>query len=87
MTQQLELLQASKWPYDINAINKKHAEGDEEVKTSVKLGVAWLGETNSGTFRTWEDVKFLRDNWEGKLVLKGIQSVGVSMIFSDINVI
>ena len=50
---------------------------------SVKLGMAWLGECNSGAFKTWEDVKFLRDNWEGNLVLKGIQSVGVSMTLPD----
>lgn len=50
---------------------------------SVKLGMAWLGECNSGAFKTWEDVKFLRDNWEGNLVLKGIQSVDVSMTLPD----
>ena len=49
---------------------------------SVKLGTTWLGECNSGTFKTWEDVKFLKDNWEGSLVLKGIQSVGVSVTFA-----
>lgn len=26
-------------------------------------------------FRTWDDVKFLRDNWDGPLILKGIQRV------------
>ncbi|KAJ7465015.1 FMN-dependent dehydrogenase [Mycena latifolia] len=34
-----------------------------------------LKEYNSGLFRSWEDLKFLRDNWDGPLVLKGIQSV------------
>lgn len=26
-------------------------------------------------FKTWGMLKFLRDNWEGPIVLKGIQSV------------
>lgn len=37
--------------------------------------MAWLAETNSGIFKTWKMLKLLRDNWEGPIVLKGIQSV------------
>ncbi|EDR13677.1 uncharacterized protein LACBIDRAFT_230911, partial [Laccaria bicolor S238N-H82] len=41
----------------------------------VFFGREWLKEANSGLYRDWEDLRFLRDNWEGPLVLKGIQSV------------
>jgi len=50
-------------------------KGEDHPKWPYELGKAWLAETNSGQFRRWEDVKFVRDNWDGPLVLKGIQSV------------
>ncbi|KAK9245591.1 FMN-dependent dehydrogenase [Lipomyces tetrasporus] len=37
--------------------------------------MAWIGEVYSGTHKTWEDLKLLRDSWNGPIVLKGIQSV------------
>ncbi|KIK79244.1 hypothetical protein PAXRUDRAFT_834201 [Paxillus rubicundulus Ve08.2h10] len=49
--------------------------GDERAAREMALGMAWLGEVNSGVFRTWEDLKFIRDNWDGPIVLKGIQKV------------
>ncbi|KAJ4318011.1 hypothetical protein N0V84_007065 [Fusarium piperis] len=30
---------------------------------------------NSGTYREWEDLKVLKNLWEGPIVLKGIQTV------------
>ncbi|KAF7768542.1 hypothetical protein Agabi119p4_7785 [Agaricus bisporus var. burnettii] len=62
------------WPYDANALDKKILEGDEEAKYKALLGKQWLQECNSGKFRTWDDLKYLRDNWEGPLILKGIQN-------------
>jgi isopentenyl diphosphate isomerase/L-lactate dehydrogenase-like FMN-dependent dehydrogenase len=64
-----------KFPYDPKEEEAKFLQGDEEAKKNDMLGKAWLGECNSGMFRTWEDIKFLRDNWNGPLVLKGIQTV------------
>jgi isopentenyl diphosphate isomerase/L-lactate dehydrogenase-like FMN-dependent dehydrogenase len=32
-------------------------------------------EVNSGIFRSWTDIAFLRENWDGPIVLKGIQAV------------
>jgi isopentenyl diphosphate isomerase/L-lactate dehydrogenase-like FMN-dependent dehydrogenase len=34
-----------------------------------------LREANAGIFRSWKDLQFLRDNWDGPIVLKGIQTV------------
>ncbi|GLB38551.1 putative FMN-dependent dehydrogenase [Lyophyllum shimeji] len=63
------------FPYDSVAMDKKFLAGDEKAKEGVFFGAEWLKECNSGLYRDWEDLKFLRDNWEGPLVLKGIQSV------------
>lgn len=59
---------------------KLYAEGDEKTKRAVFLAMEWLKQTNSGTFRTWEDLKELRDNWEGPLIIKGILSVEVTKL-------
>ncbi|KAJ7364488.1 oxidoreductase [Mycena albidolilacea] len=65
----------TKFPYDSKAMNEAYAAGDEEVKDGVFLAMEWLKQVNSGLFRSWEDLRFVRENWEGPLVLKGIQSV------------
>ena len=36
---------------------------------------AWLGEMNYGQYKTWDQLKLLRDNWSGPILLKGIQSI------------
>ncbi|KAL1704474.1 FMN-dependent dehydrogenase [Schizophyllum commune] len=45
------------------------------VKDDIFLGSEWLAEITSGTFKGWDDLAFLRQNWDGPLILKGIQSV------------
>ena len=50
------------------------------VKYHASGALTWLP---AGIFRTWDDVKFLRDNWDGPLILKGIQHVSVRRIFHD----
>ncbi|KAG6872415.1 hypothetical protein C0995_009929 [Termitomyces sp. Mi166 len=63
------------FPYDSEEKNRLFLAGDEKTRESVFFGAEWLKECNSGLYRDWEDVKFLRENWQGPLVLKGIQSV------------
>jgi len=63
------------FPYDAAAMDKAFVAGDKDVKDGVFLGMEWLKECNSGLFHSWEDLKFIRENWEGPLVLKGIQNV------------
>ncbi|KAG0697637.1 FMN-dependent alpha-hydroxy acid dehydrogenase [Suillus ampliporus] len=46
--------------------------GDANAQKAMKLGKAWLGETNSGSFRSWEDLQFIKDHWDGPIILKGI---------------
>ncbi|KAJ7618929.1 oxidoreductase [Mycena polygramma] len=63
------------FPYDAAEMDRRYAAGDKEAKDGVFLGMEWLKECNSGLFHSWEDLRFIRENWDGKLVLKGIQSV------------
>jgi len=62
------------WPYQGDVQDKKIREGDEEARFAAFLGMEWLKESNT-RFKSWEDLKHLRENWEGPLILKGIQSV------------
>ena len=63
------------WPFDAAALDARVRAGDAEAQANARLGVRWLQQLNSGVFRTWEDVAFLRAHWEGPIVLKGIQAV------------
>ena len=59
------------FPYDPQACDALVAAGDAHAQKQAMLGKAWLGEVTGSSFRSWEDLKFLRENWEGLLVLKG----------------
>ncbi|KAK9330028.1 hypothetical protein V1520DRAFT_391786 [Lipomyces starkeyi] len=49
---------------------------DPEFNENISLfSLAWIAEVFSGTHKTWEDLKLLRDSWNGPIVFKGIQSV------------
>jgi len=63
------------FPYDKPALDARAAAGDKEILESMRLGKEWMVEVNSGVYRTWEDLKLIRDNWSGPLILKGIQRV------------
>ncbi|KAG6899761.1 hypothetical protein C0993_007058 [Termitomyces sp. T159_Od127] len=63
------------FPYDYEEKDRLFLAGDEKTREAVFFGTEWLKECNSGLYRDWEDLKFLRKNWQGTLVLKGIQSV------------
>ncbi|RDW68516.1 oxidoreductase-3 [Coleophoma crateriformis] len=43
---------------------------EEDIQGASK---AWVGEVFSGAAHTWEDIKLLREGWDGPIVLKGIQ--------------
>ncbi|KAJ7155823.1 oxidoreductase [Mycena filopes] len=64
-----------KFPYDAAEMDRLYAAGDKTVQENVFLGREWLKECNSGLFHTWEELRFIREHWDGKLVLKGVQSV------------
>ncbi|KAF8262368.1 oxidoreductase [Lactarius quietus] len=62
------------FPLDLEAFRKRLVAGDEEAKVAAKLGIEWLNETASRRFQAWEDLAFLRENWDGPIVLKGVQT-------------
>ena len=68
------------FPYDSRAKDWLFLSGDEKTKDDVFLGAEWLKEDNASCFRDWEDLKWLRQQWDGHLVLKGIQSVQVRLL-------
>ena len=72
------MLDAPAFPYDPDRMDKLYERGDEKVRKTVRLATEWLKQTNSGKFRTWEELRFVRENWEGPLILKGIMAVEVS---------
>lgn len=63
------------FPYQKDVLDARAESGDAEVLENMRLGKEWMMEVNNGVYRTWEDLKFIRDNWDGPLILKGIQRV------------
>ena len=60
------------FPYVQEDIRKRAAEGDSAAQEAMFLGSKWVGEIASGIFRSWDELRFIRDNWDGPIVLKGI---------------
>ncbi|KAL8277891.1 hypothetical protein RQP46_009710 [Phenoliferia psychrophenolica] len=52
----------------------------EDIK---RCSMAWLGEVNSGVFRTWKDLAFIRKNWDGPIILKGIMCVEDALLAQE----
>ncbi|KAG1855115.1 oxidoreductase [Suillus tomentosus] len=75
-----------KFPFNQEEIRKKAAAGDEETKQSMFLASQWLAETGFGIFRTWDDLQFVKDNWDGPILLKGIQAVNDAEKAIDIGI-
>jgi lactate 2-monooxygenase len=67
------------FPYDPESIDKLCLSGDENTLRQCSLGRKWTAEWCSGKFRTWDDLKTMKDYWDGPIILKGIQSVLVSI--------
>lgn len=42
---------------------------------TLQMARAWLDILNSGTYREWKHLEVLKANWDGPIVLKGIQTV------------
>ena len=42
---------------------------------TIKKSQAWLAEMNSATFMDWSKLELIKKNWNGPILLKGIQSV------------
>lgn len=69
------------FPYDPAQFDRKLNAGDVKTQEAIFLGSEWIKEVH--VYHDWEDLKLLRDNWEGPLVLKGIQNVHVRSYYSS----
>jgi lactate 2-monooxygenase len=59
-------------------VRRKFAElndGDSVDDNLIQASRYWLSETFSGQSHAWEDLRLLRKQWKGPILLKGIQSV------------
>ena len=65
------------FPFNPQRVREAATQGNEEAMQNIMIGKEWVGEMNSGVYRTWDDLQFIRANWQGPIVLKGIQSVSV----------
>ena len=66
------------FPYDAAKFDRDLAAGDAKAKEGMFLGTEWIKEVH--TYHDWDNLKFLRDNWEGPLVVKGISNAHVRFI-------
>ncbi|KAI0823970.1 FMN-dependent alpha-hydroxy acid dehydrogenase [Trametes gibbosa] len=65
----------TEFPYDPTKVDELILKGDEKTKRAIRLAAAWGQQAVNGVFRTWEHIKFLKQNWKGPLIIKGIVSV------------
>jgi len=74
------------FPYNPQEINARAERGDPEAKATIHMGNEWIKEMSSGRQRSWDELKLLRDNWQGPLVLKGIQCAADAELAIDARV-
>lgn len=67
--------QHPEFPYDPAKLNSKLMNGDTKLQEDMSLGMNWVQEAH--VYHDWEDLQFLRDTWEGPLVVKGILNAHV----------
>ena len=70
--------QQPEFPYDPAKFDQMIAAGDADIKEKMFLGTEWIKEVH--VYHDWEDLKFIRDYWEGPLVVKGISSAHVRFV-------
>ena len=63
------------FPFDPAVCDEKRENGDTHELEMKQLGRNWGREIHSGLFRTWDELAFVRKNWNGPLILKGILSL------------
>ncbi|KIK91209.1 hypothetical protein PAXRUDRAFT_798518, partial [Paxillus rubicundulus Ve08.2h10] len=66
------------FPYTQDSIQNLTVLGDPVAQQAMFLGKGWAGEIASGIFRSWDEIQFIKDNWDGQIILKGILVVEVT---------
>ena len=60
-------------PFFREIFRQEHGKNVED--DLIKASAEWTGQVFAGAPRTWDDLPFLRKNWDGPVILKGIQHV------------
>ncbi|KAJ7860480.1 FMN-dependent dehydrogenase [Mycena olivaceomarginata] len=60
------------FPFNYLGLRKKLVDEDEKALQEAAISMAWAQEVCSGRYRSWEDLAWLRKQWEGLLILKGV---------------
>jgi L-lactate dehydrogenase (cytochrome) len=64
-----------RWAWDVGLFGRPHQLGNVAPVLGGKSGLedfmAWMGK-NFDPSLTWQDLEFVRDNWDGPIILKGI---------------
>lgn len=64
-----------RWAWDVGLFGKPHHLGNVAPVLGKNSGLedfmAWMGK-NFDSSLTWQDLEFVRDNWDGPIILKGI---------------
>ncbi|KAF8196867.1 oxidoreductase [Mycena galopus ATCC 62051] len=63
------------FPFDHTGLRKKLVDGEDKAVREATIGMAWAQEVCSGLYRSWEDLKWLRKQWDGPLIIKGVLRV------------
>ncbi len=71
------------FPYEYKKLDVLLQQGDPHQAQEAKVGMGWVAEVCSGHYRSWDALRFLRDNWKGPIVLKGILKASVSLYIND----
>jgi len=74
------------FPYNPQEINARAEQGDPTAKAMMYMGTEWVREMSSGRQRSWDELKLLKDNWDGPLVLKGVQCAADAELAIDAGV-
>lgn len=67
-----------RWAWDVGLLGRPHRLGNVAPVLARKSGLedflAWIG-ANFDPAVTWQDLDFVRENWRGRLIVKGILDV------------
>ncbi|KAI9066013.1 FMN-dependent alpha-hydroxy acid dehydrogenase [Trametes sanguinea] len=63
------------FPYDPAKFDELLRQGDKKATALCRIGVEWVRQVAEGVYRTWDQLAFIRQHWDGPLILKGVLSV------------
>jgi L-lactate dehydrogenase (cytochrome) len=75
----LQAMMHPRWAWDVGIFGRPHDLGNVSAyrghATGLEDYIAWLG-SNFDPGISWQDLQWIRDEWQGELVLKGILDTG-----------